>query len=85
MCVCVYSNTHTYTYTHTYIYTYTHIFQIPTALLLFRFSICGIPSCDPIHPLNSIMDALVNNVNGDVNGALENAEKLIIDTDPGIG
>lgn len=77
---------HTHIYIHTYIHIYIHT-HLPNSnrSSSFRFSICGIPSCDPIHPLNSIMDALVNNVNGDVNGALENAEKLIIDTDPGIG
>jgi uridine nucleosidase len=31
-----------------------------------------------------IMNTLVNNVNGFVNGVVRNAEKLIIDTDPGI-
>jgi len=31
------------------------------------------------------MNGLVNNGNGAVNGVLDKAEKLIIDTDPGIG
>ena len=92
--LCVYvcmrfPHTHINTYIHTHIHKHLQRIQIPPLLCrCFCFAICWIPSSDPLQ--SPIMATLVNNSNGGVNGAGCNgiaatAEKLIIDTDPGIG